>query len=345
MVITQTPFRMSFFGGGTDLQDYFSRHGGSVLSTTFNRYCYVSVRHLPRFFAYSNEIIYSRIERVSSVDEIEHPLVRNTMKYLDMHELRLTYDADLPARSGLGTSSSFAVGLLQALYALKGRYVSRDQLARDAIYIERVLNQEAGGWQDQIAAAYGGFNRINFHDDTFEVEPLILSPDRKQELNRRLMLFFTGFTRMSSEIQRDVQREDPREREKYLMRMQALVDDAQSILVDRDADLHRFGELLDLEWSLKRQTGSRVSTDRIDALYRRGIEAGAAGGKLMGAGGGGFLLFYVEPQHQAAVREAMQDLMYVPFTFTDSGTTVLHYQPERWYQEEGVVSDSEVQRR
>ena len=183
MIITKTPFRMSFFGGGTDLEEYFKENCGSVLSTTFDKYCYVNVRHLPRFFEYSTELSYSKTERVNSVNEIQHPAIREAMKMLDMREIRLTYEADLPARSGLGTSSSFAVGMLNAFYALKGVYADKNKLAKEAIYLERVLCNESGGWQDQIAASYGGFNRINFSSDGFEVLPLIISPKRKKQLN------------------------------------------------------------------------------------------------------------------------------------------------------------------
>ena len=199
MIITQTPFRMSFFGGGTDMEDFFKEHGGAVLSSTFDKYCYVNVRHLPRFFDYSTELSYSKTERITNLDDIMHPAIRNAMKMLDMHEIRLTYEADLPARSGLGTSSSFAVGMLNAFYALKGKYVGKKRLADEAIYLERVLCQEAGGWQDQIAASFGGFNRINFNEDGYEVLPIIISPERKRQLNRNLMMFFTGFTRFSSD--------------------------------------------------------------------------------------------------------------------------------------------------
>lgn len=244
MIITQTPFRMSFFGGGTDMESFFRENGGAVLSTTFDKYCYVNVRHLPRFFDYSTELSYSKTERVTCIEDIQHPAIRNAMKMLDMHEIRLTYEADLPARSGLGTSSSFAVGMLNAFYALKGKYADKKKLADEAIYLERNLCQEAGGWQDQIAASFGGFNRINFNAD------------------------------------------------------------------GKEQDLDDFGRMLDHTWKLKRQTGSAVSTNSIDELYAKGIAAGALGGKLLGAGGGGFLVFYVQPERQDAVRWAMRDLLY-----------------------------------
>ena len=327
MIITKTPFRMSFFGGGTDMESFFKENGGSVLSTTFDKYCYVNVRHLPRFFEYSTELSYSKTERVTNIDDIEHPAIRNAMKMLDMHEIRLTYEADLPARSGLGTSSSFAVGMLNAFYALKGKYASKKQLADEAIYLERVLCDEAGGWQDQIAASFGGFNRIDFNADGYTVHPVIVSPQRKQQLNNNLMMFFTGFTRFSSEIQK-ANKLDDESKTKQLKQMLTLVDEAENILTDQSQDLDDFGRLLDVTWKLKRQTGKSVSTSNIDNLYDKGISAGALGGKLLGAGGGGFLVFYVTPEKQAAVKEAMEDLLYIPFKFEDSGTQVIYYGPE-----------------
>lgn len=334
MIITKTPFRMSFFGGGTDIQDFFNEYGGAVLSTTFDKYCYVNVRHLPRFFDYNTELTYSVTERVSNVDDIEHPAIRNAMKMLDMHEIRLTYEADLPARSGLGTSSSFAVGMLNAFYALKGKYADKKRLADEAIYLERVMCKEAGGWQDQIAASFGGFNRINFNSDGYEVLPLIIAPDRKRQLNSNLMMFFTGFTRFSSDVQKAnaVGKED---KTAQLKEMLSLVDDAERVLTDKESDLDDFGRLLDHTWRLKRQTGAAVSTDGIDGLYAKGLEAGALGGKLLGAGGGGFLVFYVQPEYQESVRNAMQDLLYIPFEFETGGTRVIHYTPESYEPKNG----------
>lgn len=333
MIITKTPFRMSFFGGGTDMESFFIENGGSVLSTTFDKYCYVNVRHLPRFFDYSSEISYSKTERVTDINQIEHPAVRNAMKMLDMHEIRLTYEADLPARSGLGTSSSFAVGMLNAFYALKGKYASKKQLADEAIYLERILCAESGGWQDQIAASFGGFNRINFNAAGYEVLPVVISPERKKRLNNNLMMFFTGFTRFSSDIQKTNKLNDHSKNDQ-LKQMLKLVDEAEMILTDQTRDLDDFGHLLDKTWRLKRQTGSAVSTDSIDYLYQLGMKAGALGGKLLGAGGGGFLIFYVQPEKQAFVKEAMKDLMYIPFEFEDSGTQVIYYAPESYHPTE-----------
>ena len=334
MIITRTPFRMSFFGGGTDMESFFREYGGAVLSSTFDKYCYVNVRHLPRFFDYSTELSYARTERVTNVDEIQHPAIRNAMKMLDMHEIRLTYEADLPARSGLGTSSSFAVGMLNAFYALKGKYADKKKLADEAIYLERVLCNEAGGWQDQIAAAFGGMNRITFNrNGTYDVTPVIIHPDRKKQLNDNLMMFFTGFTRFSSDVQKANQA-GYTDKVKQLQQMYSLVDDAQRILENKYSDLDEFGRLLDCTWRLKRQTGGAITTDSIDGIYEKGIEAGALGGKLLGAGGGGFLIFYVQPEKRDAVRAAMQELLYVPFRFEDGGTRVIHYTPETYLPRE-----------
>ena len=328
MIITQTPFRMSFFGGGTDFPGFYREHGGAVLSTTFDKYCYVNVRHLPRFFDYTTELSYAKTERVTDVESIEHPAIREAMKMLDMHEIRLTYEADLPARSGLGTSSSFAVGMLNAFYALKGKYADKRKLADDAIYLERVLCKESGGIQDQIAASFGGFNKISFNADGYTVSPVIISPERKLRLNDNLMLFFTGFSRFSSDTQVEAEK-SLKSKEAQLLEMLQLVDEAEQVLTSK-TDLTEFGKLLDYTWKLKRGITSKVSTDSIDAIYDKAIKAGATGGKLLGAGGGGFLLFYVEADKQKNVHEALEDLLYVPFEFETAGTQVIHYTPESY---------------
>ena len=329
MIITKTPFRMSFFGGGTDMETYFKENRGSVISTTFDKYCYVNVRHLPRFFEYSTELTYSKTERVSDTESIQHPAIRNAMKMLDMHEIRLPYEADLPARSGLGTASSFAVGMLNAFYALKGRYADKKKLADEAIYLERVLCDEAGGWQDQIAAAYGGLNRINFNADGYEVLPIIINQERKKQLNDNLLMYFTGFTRFSSDIQK-VNAMGKDDRVSELKEMLALVDAAEAILVDKDKNLDEFGRLLDCTWKLKKKTGTAISNEGIDMLYKKGVDAGALGGKLLGAGGGGFLVFYVQQERRMAVKDAMEGLLNIPFRFEDGGTRVIHYSPEAY---------------
>lgn len=309
------------------MPSFFNEYGGAVLSTTFDKYCYTIVRHLPRFFDYRSELVYSNTERVTSLSDINHPAIRNAMDMLDMREIRLTYEADLPARTGLGTSSSFAVGMLNAFHCLKGSYASKERLAKEAIHLERVLCAEAGGWQDQIAAAYGGLNKIVFKDNSFEVHPVIISPEKKRNLDGNLMLFFTGFTRFSSEVQKA---NKPQDKRAQLLEMLSLVDEAEHILVDKTSDLDEFGRLLDRTWKLKRGTGAAVSTESIDELYKKAINAGALGGKLLGAGGGGFLLFYVQPDARKSVREALSNLMYVPFEFEESGTRVIHYTPENY---------------
>ena len=328
MIITKTPFRMSFFGGGTDVEEYFKENGGAVISTTIDKYCYVNVRKLPPFFDYSIELSYSKIERINSIKEIEHPAIRNAMKMTKTDGIRLTYEADLPARSGLGTSSSFAVGMLNAFYALQGKYVDKKGLADKAIHLERVLCNEHGGWQDQIAASFGGFNRIDFSKDGYKIHPIIISPERKQELSDNLLMFFTGFTRISSEIQKENKKTKSEDKTKNLQKMHKMVDKAEKILTNEEADLDDFGRLLNETWKLKKQTGKAVSTSKIDELYEIAMNAGALGGKLLGAGGGGFLVFYVQKDKQEKVKEALKDLLYIPFNFENEGTSVVYYKAE-----------------
>lgn len=331
MIITQTPFRMSFFGGGTDFSGFYNEHGGAVISTTFDKYCYVTVRHLPPFFDYKTHVTYSREEKINNLSEMQHPAIRNAMEWLDMHDIRLTYESDLPARSGLGTSSSFAVGMLSAFYALKGQYADKRKLADDAIYLERTLCKEAGGIQDQIAASFGGMNRINFSVDGYTVHPVIINPERKKLLNEHLMLFFTGFSRFSSDIQKGTEK-SMKDKTQQLLEMYKLVDDAEKILTDKNTSLDEFGKLLDYTWQLKRGISSGISTDSIDEQYERAKKAGALGGKLLGAGGGGFLLFYVPKDKQADVKKALAGQMYVPFSFENDGTKVIHYSPETYVE-------------
>jgi len=327
MIITQTPFRMSFFGGGTDFSEFYNIYGGAVLSTTFDKYCYVTARHLPPFFEYKTHLTYSKTEFVNTNEEIKHPAIRNAMQWLNMHELRLTYESDLPARSGLGTSSSFAVGMLEAFYALQGKYANKRKLADDAIFLERSLCKEAGGNQDQIAASFGGLNRINFSREGYTVNPVIVSPERKKLLNEKLMLFFTGFSRFSSDIQKNTEI-SMKTKTDQLLEMYHLVDKAEQILVDKNKDLDDFGILLDYSWKLKRGISLGISSESIDEQYQRAILAGALGGKILGAGGGGFLLFYVPLDKQSAVKDALNDLLYVSFKFENDGTKIIFYNPE-----------------
>jgi len=326
MVITQTPFRMSFVGGGTDFPEFYRKYGGSVISTTFDKYCYVTVRHLPRFFDYRSHITYSKTESVDSSDEIVHPAIRETMKYMDMHELRLIYDADLPTKSGIGTSSSFVVGMLNAFYALKGKYVDKRKLADDAIYVERELCAEIGGIQDQIAASFGGLNRIKFTSDGYTVQPIIIPAERKQSLCDNLMLFFTGFSRYSPQVQETTRNAIP-EKISQLQETMELVDEAERILTGCGS-LNEFGKLLDHVWHLKRTLSSDISNSFIDECYKKAKSAGALGGKILGAGGGGFLLFYAEPDKQKTLLKVLNNLLYVPFQFENSGTKVIHFEQE-----------------
>jgi D-glycero-alpha-D-manno-heptose-7-phosphate kinase len=328
MISTQSPFRLSFFGGGTDYKPFFDEHGGSVLSTTFDKYAYVTLRRCPPFFDYHTQVRYSKTESVRKTEDIEHPLVRNCMLHMNAHNLSIAYDADLPARSGLGSSSSFAVGLLLAMYAMHGKYISKQKLAEEAIYVERELCAESGGWQDQIAAAFGGFNRIDFDASGFHVSPVIVSHKRRIELERRLMMFFTGISRMSAEIASS-QSAAIKDKTAELLEMKKLVDDAERILVS-GSDIADFGKLLDYTWRLKRGLTKEITTDFIDDVYKTAKDNGATGGKLMGAGGGGFMVLFAEPEVQSKIRAALSDLVYVPFAFESEGSKIIHYVPEAY---------------
>lgn len=327
---------MSFFGGGTDMPSFFNEHGGAVISTTFDKFCYVNVRHMPPFHPYISELVHNRFERVNDMEEIEHPLIRECMRLHDIHEIRLTYEGDLPARTGLGTSSTFAVGMLNAFCALKGKMMSKRQLAQEAIHVERDILKEHGGWQDQVAAAYGGLNRIDFHDGDFSVRPIIINSERKKELDENLLLFYTGVQRFSSEIQADTFG-NPVDKTKQLLDMLALVDEAERVLADKDVCLNEFGKLLHTTWKLKRGTGSKISNGSIDELYDIAIKAGALGGKLLGAGGGGFLLFYCEKEKQEHLKKALDKLMIVPFNFENDGAQVLYYAPQNYSPRKEIV--------
>ncbi len=327
MIISRTPFRISFFGGGTDYPPWFRQHGGAVLSTSFDKYCYITCRELPPFFEHKYRIAYSKVENAKEIGDIEHPAVRAVFAEMGMKQgLEVHADADLPARSGLGSSSSFVVGLLNSLTALQGKRVTKEWLTQEAIRIEQEVLKENVGSQDQAAAAHGGFNVIHFQQDGgMRVEPLVLPAPRKQELNEHLMLFFTGFSRFSSDIAK-AQVANMEKKAESLHRMRAMVDESISILCD-GRDIREFGDLLHSGWIEKRGLSDQVSNGSIDALYEKARLAGAIGGKLLGAGGGGFMLLFVAPEQQAAVRAALRDLIYVPFKFENSGSHVIYYQP------------------
>ncbi|MDR1518975.1 MAG: kinase [Planctomycetota bacterium] len=325
MIISRTPFRISFFGGGTDYPAWVEKHGGAVLSTSFDKYNYITCRVLPPFFDHKHRISYSIVEHVRGADEIRHPAIRAAVAgYMGDIGLELHCDADLPARSGLGSSSSFMVGLLHALEALKGRQASREWLAREAIRYEQEILRENVGCQDQVAAAFGGLNIIHFNPGgEFKVEPLILPRERKKDFCRRLMLFFTGFSRTASEVAKS-QVDNIDRNAAELQRIRAMVDEAAAILAS-GRDINLLGELLHQGWQSKRALSDKISTGEIDAIYEKARAAGAIGGKLLGAGGGGFIIFFVEPEKQAAVRQALKGLIHVPFRFESEGSRIIWY--------------------
>jgi D-glycero-alpha-D-manno-heptose-7-phosphate kinase len=329
MIISRTPFRVSFFGGGTDYPRWYREHGGAVVATTIDKYCYISVRKLPPFFEHRFRVVYSLVENVREVGEIKHPAVRAVLGWKGIDTgLEIHHDGDLPARSGLGSSSAFTVGLINAVYALEGRRISRDDLASDAIHVEQEVIGEPVGSQDQISAAMGGFNHVLFRQDgSYQVTPVILPAERLRGFQDHLMLFFTGISRTASELAA-VMIENLPTRQDAMRRMQAMVDEGLDILASPSTDLAEFGRLLDESWSLKRTLADRVSNATVDALYEAARRAGALGGKLLGAGGGGFLLLFVRPDDRAAVRQALPSLIEVPFQFETSGSQIVLYQPD-----------------
>jgi D-glycero-alpha-D-manno-heptose-7-phosphate kinase len=328
MIVSRTPFRISFFGGGTDYPTWFRENGGVVLSTAIDKYCYISCRNLPPFFEHKYRIVYSKIENVRNIAEIQHPAVRAVLDWLKCDKgLEIHHDGDLPARSGLGSSSAFTVGLINAIMALRGQYVTDEKLARDAIHIEQDVLKESVGSQDQISTAYGGFNRIQFMtDDTFKVTPVVLSSARVERLEQHLMLFFTGISRFSSDIAKS-KIDNLRDRQTELRRMEEMVGEALNILGQQSESLDDFGRLLDESWQYKRSLSTKVSTPFVDEIYEEARRAGALGGKLLGAGGGGFMLFFVQPEQRNALRERLQKHIHVPFGFESSGSRVVLYQP------------------
>lgn len=328
MIITRTPFRISFFGGGTDYPTWYRENGGAVLATTIDKYCYITCRRLPQFFQHKHRIVYSLIENVCEISEIQHPAVRAVLGWTGIEEgLEIHHDGDLPARSGLGSSSSFTVGLVHALSALNGRMATKEDLALDAIHIEQNVIGESVGSQDQVSAAFGGFNRIDFHrNDTFDVSPVILPLQRLNELHSHLMLCFTGFSRIASEIAKS-KIDNLKNRSVEINLMREMVDEAISILNNRNTPIEEFGKLLDHSWKYKRSLSEQVSTPQIDELYAEAQRAGATGGKILGAGGGGFLLLFAKPEKHASIRERLRHLVHVPFKFEDSGSRVVLYQP------------------
>ncbi|MBM3846716.1 MAG: kinase [Verrucomicrobia bacterium] len=331
MIITRTPFRISFFGGGTDYPGWYREHGGTVLATTIDKYCYLSCRYLPPFFEHRFRVVYSKIQNCNLLDEIEHPSVRETLRFAEVQRgVEIHHDGDLPARSGMGSSSAFTVGLLHALYALKGRMPSKHQLASESIHLEQEVLKETVGSQDQVAAAYGGFNHISFHPSgEISVRPMILPTDRMQELTSHLMLFYTGIKRTAAHVAQGYV-PSLQDKRRQLRILRDMVEEAVAILASKD-DIRCFGNLLHEAWQAKRAISDRISNPEIDEIYETARTAGALGGKVTGAGGGGFLLLFAPPRCHNHIREKLGGLLHVPFHFESSGSQVIFYDLERDY--------------
>lgn len=330
MIISRTPFRISFFGGGTDYPAFYEEHGGAVLSTTINKYGYIVCRYLPPFFDYRYDIKYRIREETRAISEIKHPSVRECLNFVDFDDrgVEIQYNADLPAMSGLGSSSSFTVGLLNALYALKGKMTTKRQLALDAIYVEQDRIGENVGSQDQTAAAFGGFNKIDFGGPRkIWVHPITLEQPKKDFLQRHFMLFFTGFPRNASDIAAEQVRRIP-EKTKELKAMIDMVEEAINVLNGRQEGYADFGRLLHQSWLIKRSLTPQITNPFIDRIYETALKAGALGGKLLGAGGGGFMLLFAPPETQHQIKKKLDKLLYVPFSFQDMGSQIVYYAPE-----------------
>lgn len=334
MIICRTPFRISFFGGGTDYPGWYRAHGGAVLATTIDKYCYLSCRHLPPFFEHRIRLVYRQIETCREVGDIRHPVVREALRFLKIDgNIELHHDGDLPARSGMGSSSSFTVGLLNALHALRGEMVTKSQLTREALFLEQETLGETVGSQDQVMAAHGGLRHVKFHPSgEISIDPLILPESRKRELESHLMLFYSGIARTAADVARSYA-DDLESRRRPLRIMKELVDESVDILCS-GSDIGGFGELMHEGWLAKRSLSPQVSNSAVDQMYQTAREAGALGGKLTGAGGGGFLLLFVEPDRQAAVREALGDRLHVPFRFESQGSQIIFYEPQAFDNEQ-----------
>ena len=327
MIISKTPFRISFFGGGTDYPVWYEEHGGAVLSTSIDKYCYITVRYLPPFFEHKYRIVYSIVEGVKNISEIKHPVVRELLKYFNIEKgLEVHHDGDLPARSGLGSSSAFTVGMLNSLYALKGNIISKYELAKQAINVERNILKENVGSQDQVAVACGGFNKITFYKDhSFRVEPMTLQKERILQLEKHLMLIFTGFSRFASDIAAE-QIKNTCERKKELNAMKQMVDHAVEIL-NGGRDIAEFGKLLNESWQIKKCLSSKISSRELDDLYENALKHGAIGGKLLGAGGGGFMLLFVRPECREKLSDSLKEYLEVKFSFDNEGSQIIYYNP------------------
>jgi len=337
MIISRTPFRISFLGGGTDYPGWYRRHGGAVIATTIDKYCYLSCRYLPPFFEHRIRIVYSKIENCQTADEVKHPSVREILKYLQVTRgVEIHHDGDLPARSGMGSSSAFTVGLLHALHSLEGRMVAKHQLAMEGIHVEQELLKETVGSQDQVATAYGGLNHIRFlPSGEISVQPIIMSASRQAELNDSLMLFYTGIKRTASGVASSYV-SDIEDRRRPMRILQDLVEEGLSIF-SAAKDLSLFGELLHEAWLVKRSLSDKVANERVDAIYRDALAAGAIGGKLLGAGGGGFMMLFVPPDRQEDVKRKLDRLIHVPFKFECAGSQIVFFERETDYSNEELA--------
>jgi D-glycero-alpha-D-manno-heptose-7-phosphate kinase len=341
LIVSRTPYRISFFGGGTDYPAWYEKHGGGVLAATIDKYCYLTCRYLPPFFEHKIRVVYSKIENCHSIDEIGHPAIREVLRFMEFDRgVEIHHDGDLPARSGMGSSSAFTVGLLHALYALKGTMPGKRRLAMEGIHVEQNLLKETVGSQDQVSAAYGGFNHIRFFPNgEISVIPITIQPDRLKDLNANLMLLYTGIKRTASTIADSyVKNIDDSKRQLRIMR--DLVDESLAIL-NSNNDLTAFGELLDEAWRAKKGLSAAVTNSDVDDLYQEAKAAGALGGKLLGAGGGGFMLLFVPPDRQQEVRERLSGSLIVPFKFEYSGSQIIFFDSEQDYSAEEKIRASQ----
>lgn len=328
MIISRTPHRISFFGGGTDYPSFYLNHGGKVLGGAIDKYCYLNVRNFPPFFLHKHRIVYSNIENVNDFSEIKHPSVRETLKYLHFGEgISVHHDGDIPARSGMGSSSAFTVGLIKSVYALNGQIISKEELTKEAIHIEQNLIGENVGSQDQTFAAYGGLNMIEFlQNGEIVVNPIIMKIERFEKFESSFLLFFSGISRIASEVAKD-QIQNTSKNESNLHTMKSLVDEAYAILTQPKRDLNEFGELLNHTWKLKKTLSNKITNPEIDEMYEMAMKSGALGGKLLGAGGGGFMVFYVEEKNKSKVIEGLKNHLHIPFKFDFEGSDIIVYKP------------------
>ncbi len=328
MIISKTPLRVSLFGGGTDYPAWYRENGGAVLASTIDKYCYITCRYLPPFFPHKYRIVYSRVETVKDAREIKHPAIRAIIEsFKEDRGLEVHYDADLPAKTGMGSSSSFTVGFVNALKSLRGESIEKSELAKLAIHLEHEIMKENVGVQDQILAAHGNFNKIEFNtDDSFNVTPILLNPEKLRELQSHFMLYFTGVTRVASDVAAN-QIKNIRNVSSHYKKIRELVDEALTIIEGPTASIFELGKLLHDSWLLKRELSNSVTNPKIDNIYQSGLDAGAIGGKILGAGGGGFILFFASPETQQKIRERLKHLIEVPFRFESEGSKIVLDKP------------------